>query len=86
MRVPRTVPARAVLIGNEHARTVQVTKHTLAVALPRPQGVTCQSITFGAATIVLTKAAKLGNPAKAGRYPFVVVHDGLKLTTTLTIR
>jgi hypothetical protein len=66
--VPATIPRRAVLVDGAPPLSAFVTGHVIRLALPRPTGVTCDSIGPGTVTVVFTRAAGLGNPARPGSY------------------
>jgi len=84
--VPKAVPARAVLVGGSTSGGVVVSGHTLTVAIPRPSGVLCDVIAPGTVVVRLTRAANLGNPARAGSYPLIVQRGRLLLRTRFTVR
>lgn len=84
-RMPRTVAAAAVLIGGKPSGAVAVAGHTLTVSIPRPHVMMCDSIGPGTITMVLTRAANLGNPKAAGKYPLVVSRGTQQFKATLTI-
>ncbi len=66
-RVPKTVARRAVWIDTSHPDAVSVSSHTLTLQPATPTG-TCTVIAPGTIEVKFTRAAKLGNPRKAGRY------------------
>jgi len=66
-RVPKAVAALAVWIDNSHPKAVAVSGHTLTLEPVTPTG-TCTVMGPGTITVKFTRAAKLGNPRKAGRY------------------
>ena len=66
-RVPNNVARAAVWIDSSHPEAVTVSRHTLTLQPVAPTG-TCNVISLGTITIKFTRAAKLGNPRKAGRY------------------
>jgi len=66
-RVPKTVAQPAVWIDTSHPKAVTVSGHTLTLEPVAPTG-TCNVIAPGTITVKFTRAAKLGNPRKAGRY------------------
>jgi hypothetical protein len=66
-RVPKTVAQTAVWIDTSHPTAVTVSQHTLTLQPVAPTG-TCTVIGPGMITVKFTRAAKLGNPRKAGRY------------------
>ena len=66
-RVPKTVARRAVWIDTSHPDAVTVSRHTVTLQPRTPTG-TCTVIAPGTIKLKFTRAAKLGNPRKAGRY------------------
>jgi hypothetical protein len=66
-RVPKQVARNAVWVDSSHPSALTVSRHTLTVQPVSPTG-TCNSIAPGTITVKFTRAAKLGNPHKAGRY------------------
>ena len=85
-RVPKAIPAKAVLISGLPSRGVSVSGHELTVQVPRPTGVMCAVLGPGTAKIVLTRAAGLGNPARAGSYRVSLTRAGDQLQARFTIR
>lgn len=85
MRVPARIPAATVRIGAARAAAVRVAGRTLTISLPRPTGVTCMVIAPGTAKIVVSSAARLGNPAAAGTYRLSVTAGGETLTGSLVV-
>jgi hypothetical protein len=84
-RVPATVAATAVQVGGKPAGAVAVKGHILTVSVPRPRGMMCDSIGPGKLTLVLTRAANLGNPMSAGKYPLVIARGNEQFKTMLAI-
>ena len=72
-RVPAAIPASAVLVGTRAATKVAVTGHTLAIALPPPRGMLCDSIRVGIVKIVVLPSAGLGNPKVPGLYTATLI-------------
>jgi hypothetical protein len=66
-RVPKTVARTAVWINDVHPENVGVSRHTLTLQPVAPKG-TCTVIGPGIITVKFTRAARLGNPRRAGRY------------------
>jgi hypothetical protein len=66
-RVPRTVARTAVWIDSVHPEGVKVSNHTLTLHPAVPRG-TCTVLAPGTIKVKFTRAAKLGNPRRAGRY------------------
>jgi hypothetical protein len=66
-RVPKAVARAAVWIDSSHPRAVTVSQHTVTLEPVAPTG-TCNVIALGTIAVKFTRAAKLGNPRKAGRY------------------
>jgi hypothetical protein len=85
-RVPDSIPASTVLVGGVQAARVEVSGHTLAIALRRPKAPICTTIAFGTAKIVVTRAARLGNPKAPGPYALAVYLGRAVTTAKLRIR
>jgi hypothetical protein len=83
--VPRSISRSAALIGGKPAAGVAIAGRTLTIAVPQPRGVICTVIGPGRAVVTLTRAAGLGNPARAGRYLYAVERRGVVLRTHVTI-
>jgi hypothetical protein len=66
-RVPKSLVRRAVWIDNAHPIGVTRSHHTLTLQPKAPTG-TCTVMAPGTITVKFTRAAKLGNPRKPGRY------------------
>jgi hypothetical protein len=67
--VPERIPGAAVLVNGKPAPAVSVSGHEVSITMPaRRSGVTCMVMGPGTLTLTLTRAAGLGNPAKAGAY------------------
>jgi hypothetical protein len=65
--VPKTVARTAVWIDASHPDGVTVSRHTLTLQPAVSRG-TCMVIGPGTIKVKFTRAAKLGNPRRAGRY------------------
>ena len=65
--VPRDVSRGAVWIDRTHPRALTVSGHTLTLQPVAPTG-SCTVMAPGRITLKFTRAAKLGNPRKAGQY------------------
>jgi hypothetical protein len=83
--LPATVGASAVLVDGVTPAKVRLTGRTLSITLPVRTGITCMSIGPGAAKILVTKAAQLGNPSSAGTYALGVRYRTETLTAKLTV-
>ena len=66
-RVPKTVARRAVWIDRSRPNAVTVSRHTLTLQPAASHG-TCTVMAPGTIDVKFTRAARLGNPLKAGRY------------------
>jgi hypothetical protein len=84
--VPKVIAKAAVLVGAKPSGGVVVNGHAVTVTVPRPAGVLCDVIGPGTAAVVLTRAANLGNPARAGNYTLAVQRGGNLLKGQFTIR
>ena len=66
-RVPKQVALTAILIDSSHPKAATVSGRTLTLQPISPSG-TCNVIAPGTITVKFTRAAKLGNPRRAGHY------------------
>lgn len=66
--MPATIARDAVLVDGAPPVSLFVKGHVIRLALPRPVGVTCDSIGPGTVRVVFTRAAGLGNPEQPGSY------------------
>ena len=67
--VPARIDRAAVLVNGTPAPAVSVSGHDVSITMPaRRSGVTCMIMGPGTLTLTLTRAAGLGNPARAGAY------------------
>jgi hypothetical protein len=85
MSLPAVVPAADVLLDGKRAPSVGRSGRSLVVSLPPPPAVMCDVIGPGTLTVVITKAAGLGNPRAAGRYAFPVRSAKLSAAPKLVI-
>jgi len=66
-RLPGAVATKAVWVNKAHPKSVDVSGHTLTVA-SKVAHETCMVIGPGTIKLRFTRAAKLGNPRRTGRY------------------
>ena len=85
MELPRTLSTSAVHIRGHAAPSVAVHGHLVAVGLPRPPAVICQSITTGTLTIQFMPAAQLRNPARPGTYAVLARVAGRAFSARLAV-
>jgi hypothetical protein len=83
--VPRTIAGSAVLVNGKQSAKVTVSASSLTVAVPLPQGVTCDSITDGKESLTFTQAAKLGNAPKPGTYKIHVRRGSETFAASVTL-
>jgi len=72
MHVPHSMAPAVVRLGGRAVRSVRVRSSRLVLTPALPRGVTCDSIVRGVAHLKFTRAARLGNPLRAGSYRFTV--------------
>src|SRR5262249_5455842 len=84
-RVPKTIARKAVWIDSSHPDAVTVSGHTLTLKPNAPTG-TCTVIAPGTIKVKFTRAAKLGNPSKAGRYLVRASVGGQKFSARVSIK
>jgi hypothetical protein len=68
MAVPTRIAASSVLVDGKAPPSLMRSGSKILVGLPPQPRIMCDSITLGTLTIVLTKAAGIGNPQSAGTY------------------
>jgi hypothetical protein len=85
LRLPSTVAPSSVLVGGKPASAVRVVRRSLAIGLPVPTGVICNSIAPGTVKVVVARTADLGNPSKPGRYPLTILYRSQRLPASLRI-
>lgn len=73
-RVPATIAAAHVLVDGKPAPAVKVSGRVVTVSLPPPPQVMCDVIGRGAVKVAFTRAARLGNPTKVGKYAITAEH------------
>lgn len=73
MPVPRSIPTAAVRVEGRTASSVETSSGRITVSLASSKpAATCDSIVEGKASILITGAARLANPARTGTYAFAV--------------
>lgn len=85
-RLPRTMSASAITVEGKQPFSVKLADRTLSITMPPPIGVMCDVIAPGTAKIVVSRAARVGNPPVAGTYKLVVHYRTETLQATLTIK
>jgi hypothetical protein len=67
--VPSGIDSSAVLVNGKPAPSVSVAGHDISISMPpRRPGPMCLVVGPGTLTLVLTRAAAIGNPGSAGTY------------------
>ena len=70
--VPHTILRAAVKVNGKLAGGVAVVRRSVTVAMPRPAGMLCDSITDGTMLVAIGAGANLGNPPQAGTYKITI--------------
>lgn len=83
--VPRAIDGSAVLVNGKQSAKVTVSASSMTVAVPLPQGMTCDSITDGKESLTFTRAAKLGNAPKPGTYKIHIRHGADTYAASVTL-
>ena len=83
--VPAVIAASAVLVDGKAAPAVRVAGDVVTVALPQQPRVMCDVIGPGRLTVELTRAAGLGNPARAGSYMVTATRESSSFSARFTI-
>jgi len=84
--VPHAIGRAAVKVNGKLAGSVAVVRRSVTVAMPRPAGMLCDSITDGTMLIAIGAGAKLGNPPKAGTYKITIKRGPAAYAAPITIR
>ncbi len=84
--VPAVIAPSAVLVDGKAAPAVRVAENVVTVGLPQPPQVMCDVIGPGRLTVELTRAAGLGNPARAGSYTLTATREGSPFSARFTIQ
>jgi hypothetical protein len=84
-RVPATIVPSSLLVNGRPAPGVHVTGRAVSIELPSRPTIMCDVIGPGTATVVFTRAADLGNPARAGSYTVTVTRQGSSSAARLAI-
>jgi hypothetical protein len=85
-RLPGTIAPQQVLVDGHPARTALVSGHVVSVGLAPPPPIMCDVIGPGHLTIRFSRAARLGNPLRAGSYTLTVSNDTARFSARYTIR
>ena len=85
-RVRSVVKLAQVLVDGHPARALAVSGHTVTVGLAPPPRINCMVIGVGRLTILLTRAAGLGNPLRAGSYTITAARASSEFSARFTIR
>jgi hypothetical protein len=85
VHVPGAIPAAAVLVDGRPAGRVTVAGPLVRITSVTPTGMMCHSVAIGPMAITFTKAAGLGNPARAGTFAVGVRRGHRTLHGRLTI-
>ena len=87
MSVPAKIARSSVLVDGKITPSLTRSGSKLMVGLPAQQGVVmCDSIGPGTLTIVVTRAAGIGNPDGAGTYALAIEKGALTFGAKLRIR
>jgi len=86
VRLPATLPRSALLVDGRAASSAALSGHTLELGLALPPRVMCDVIGPGRLTIVLGRAADVGNPLRAGTYTLAAAVAGSSFSARFTIR
>jgi hypothetical protein len=85
VKLPKRFPAGTVRLGTK-AIPAKRHRRNVTVTIPPPTSTLCGVIAPGSLVLTFTRAAKLGNPARAGAYRFEATHKGHDASATLTIK
>jgi hypothetical protein len=85
-RVPHAIGRAAVKVNGKLAGGVAVVHRSVTVAMPRPAGMLCDSITDGTMLVAIGAGANLGNPPQAGTYKITIKRGPASYAAPITIR
>lgn len=85
-RLPARIAPAAVRVNGRPPAAAARSDSTVTLTIARPSGVMCDAIGPGTARIVFTRAARIGNPRRAGRYRLTVRHGGETVSGAFSIR
>jgi hypothetical protein len=86
VKLPPAIATGAVLVNGKPASASRPSAGVVDVALPARPQVMCDLIGPGQVTVAFTKAAKVGNPKKAGTYMVRASHQADSAAGRLTTR
>src|SRR5579862_5900977 len=84
-QLPNSFPGASAVLNGRSVRLGFAAGKALRVTLPPRPKIMCDVIGPGSLKLVLTKAAKLGNPRKAGSYVISARVDGHSFRTSVRI-
>ena len=77
LRLTRPMAGGSVLVDGRPASSVRVRESVVTLGLTRAGGAICDVIGPGTITVVFTRAARVGNPSRAGSYGVTMENGGL---------
>ena len=84
-RLPKAIPRSAVLVDGKPPTGVVRSGRTVSLSVVRPQ-VLCDAIGPATVRVTFTRAARLGNPKRAGAYAITVGHGGQAARGSFVVR
>jgi hypothetical protein len=84
-QLPNALPRSAILVDGEQPASVTRSGRKVTLSVPRPQ-VLCDAIGPATMRVTFTRAAGLGNPARAGAYAITVDHGAQSARGSFRIR
>jgi hypothetical protein len=85
-RVPHAIGRAVVKVNGKLAGGVAVVHRSVTVAMPRPGGMLCDSITDGTMLVAIGAGANLVNPPQAGTYKITIKRGPASYAAPITIR
>ena len=84
-RLTRPMAGGSVLVDGRPASAVRVRGSVVTLGLTRASGAICDVIGQGTITVVFTRAARIGNPPRAGSYGVTMENGGLTARGRLAV-
>ena len=85
-RLPKAIPTGSVRVDGSSQPAARQTGSTVSITLPPAPAIMCDVIGPGRLTIAFSRAAGLGNPARAGAYPVSATRQATPFSARFVIR
>lgn len=85
-RLPARIGPDTVRVNGKPAAAARRSGSAVTLTIARPRGAMCDSIGPATVGIVFTRAARIGNPRRSGRYRLTVRHGDEAVSGAFSIR